>query len=469
VLVALLAVLALAAPGLASAAGFKATFVSVGQGDATVFEGPCGELAVLDAPSSGVDAVLSILDRAGSRNLKWLGVSHYDADHLGGIVKLATKEGVQVNVAVDRGGGPRAKKGKGYTRYQSWLTSTGVDHLAPAIGDQMVLCEGTDPVVFEVVSVGSDGTAVNGLRVPDENDKGLCFKITYRRFSMASCGDSNGETVGKRRDLESPVAPLIGKVDVAKVNHHGSIHSSNPLYVETLAPSVAVVSVGKNSYGHPHPRVLRRWDAVGDVYQTALPNGSTLDGNVVVSTDGRASFVVTTKNSGVERQYALGDEGSGPLSESQTSTTEEDQMDIDIDEALNFAYGAAALLAALVGATIAIIASRLAWHRDSSGHRIEDPSTLAPALALLDDLRSYSGGTTEPPRPVSRGEVLDRWNEVRSSLIEISLAHEASEVRKAAEQVRRSFARVVRAHPPKEAEIEETEDLLRTLAELMRA
>lgn len=138
----------------------------------------------------------------------------------------------------------------------------------------------------------------------------MCLKVTYKDFDAATCGDISGTDAGSLSDVESTVGPAIGKVEFAKINHHGSPNSSNETYVDTLAPKAAVVSVGKNSFGHPNQEVLDRWDEHGDVYQTQDEDSNALvDGNVTVTTDGTSSFTVTTSASGLERTYAL-DEGA---------------------------------------------------------------------------------------------------------------------------------------------------------------
>lgn len=48
------------------------------------------------------------------------------------------------------------------------------------------------------------------------------------------------------------------EVDLLKVSHHGSNSASTAAFLDQAKPSCAVISVGKNSYGHPAPEVLRR-------------------------------------------------------------------------------------------------------------------------------------------------------------------------------------------------------------------
>jgi hypothetical protein len=69
--------------------------------------------------------------------------------------------------------------------------------------------------------------------------------------------------------MESRLAGTIGPVEVYRVHHHGSSHSSNACFVQVLEPLVSVVSSGKNNYGHPDPEVYARLLQYGDVRITA--------------------------------------------------------------------------------------------------------------------------------------------------------------------------------------------------------
>jgi beta-lactamase superfamily II metal-dependent hydrolase len=311
----------LAASTAAAAGKLTVRFVAVGEGDATVFQGPCSEIGVLDVPRGRAPRVLEALDTLGSRKLRWIMVSHYDADHLGGVVSLATAPDVRVANIYDRG--PRGGEVKGlYRTYVDWLKQSDQSHHDVHIGETLSLCEGKAQVTFEVVSVGLNGTAAGGVRVSSENDKGICLKITYILFKMAACGDVNGVKTRGRADVESAVAPEIGRVDLAKVDHHGGRYSSNRTFVDTLAPSAAVISVGKNPlrWGHPNPAVVRRWDAVGDVFQTGTSDGRLFDGDVIATTDGTTSIRIRTTHSGVAEGFPLVARAALPIKETATAS-----------------------------------------------------------------------------------------------------------------------------------------------------
>ena len=69
--------------------------------------------------------------------------------------------------------------------------------------------------------------------------------------------------IGEPTELALEKAGVLRKTIVLKVPHHGSKYSSSLLFLETLKPKIAVISVGaKNSYGHPNSDTLMRLDEV---------------------------------------------------------------------------------------------------------------------------------------------------------------------------------------------------------------
>ena len=283
-------------------------FIAVRQGDAALYQGPCGEVGLIDANRFRSIEVLAAMDSLGGRDLAWVSSSHYDADHLGAIVDVVTAPGVTVGAAYDRGGDRNVKDTDTYRDYYDWVTTAGIRQSVD-IGDTFSLCEGPQQVTFTVLSAGTDGTAINGLAVTEENDRGLCLRVDYLDFDLVTCGDINGTNDGSRTDVESPVGVVVGDVEVVKVNHHGSDYSSNQTFVSALSAEVSVISVGKNSFGHPAASVVARWETIGDVYVTqSSEDNALIDGTITIATDGISGLTVTTETSGTAIEYPLDEE-----------------------------------------------------------------------------------------------------------------------------------------------------------------
>lgn len=52
----------------------------------------------------------------------------------------------------------------------------------------------------------------------------------------------------------------IENIDIIKFSHHGSKNSSSENFLRKLNPKLGIISVGKNSYGHPSKELSQRID-----------------------------------------------------------------------------------------------------------------------------------------------------------------------------------------------------------------
>ncbi|MFH1840983.1 MAG: hypothetical protein ABH807_02405 [Candidatus Shapirobacteria bacterium] len=88
----------------------------------------------------------------------------------------------------------------------------------------------------------------------DENQNALVFQFRSGNFKALFTGDID-LVVEKKLAWED--------VDVLKVAHHGSKYATGEEFLRQTRPEIAVISVGKNSYGHPTAETLARLAAAG--------------------------------------------------------------------------------------------------------------------------------------------------------------------------------------------------------------
>jgi competence protein ComEC len=159
-------------------------------------------------------------------------ITHWDTDHSGGLKSLM--DGYQVE--------------KLYSgTYPSEPSVQKIYTTNLAINDVLRYGEMT----FEVLN-------------PDEgwgndNDNSVVGIWSYRGYKILLTGDATGQVEQKlvwRGRLKE-------KVDILKVAHHGSAEATSAELVAAINPSEAVVSVGKNSFGHPTKLVLDRLSLAG--------------------------------------------------------------------------------------------------------------------------------------------------------------------------------------------------------------
>ncbi|MGC2818572.1 MAG: hypothetical protein WA198_02740, partial [Candidatus Sulfotelmatobacter sp.] len=123
----------------------------------------------------------------------------------------------------------------------------------------------------------------------------MVMHVSYGGTSVLLEGDAE-------KAVERRIASLHPEhADLLKVGHHGSSTSTTPEILQSVKPSLAVISCGfRTSFGFPRPDVLTRLAAAGiHVYRTDLDGAVTfyLDGHSVT-----ASLPAQT-NQRVENQY----------------------------------------------------------------------------------------------------------------------------------------------------------------------
>lgn len=327
-------------PGLPTHAdgALHVVFFDVGQADAMLLMYRGKSLlidagAARDEPRSGVQRIPPRLDALlGTRRLDYFMVSHFHQDHLGqpgrqrnnreptGIYGLVERAGVSIGTILDRGfwaAGAKQATHRNYERaVEGWLASGAVGaRRVLRAGDVIDMGEG---LRIEVVAASTNGIFDRLLALypqifagypPSENDYSIALKITLGEFEMFTAGDLTGKTALRRfgsrtesyNDIESYIAGRVGAVEVYRVDHHGSGHSTNACFAQVLHPQVSVFSTGHNTYGHPDLEVHRRLKRYGDVYITGGADARVRaaveadivgdDVELVVAPDGRHLWV----------------------------------------------------------------------------------------------------------------------------------------------------------------------------------
>ena len=278
-------------------------FMDVGQGDGAVLIAPGGQVVLFDdGLLNNCDKPVGYLRALGIDHIDYHIASHYHSDHIGCAGEILGRFPL-TTAAIDRGGSYPS------STYALYADTVKDKRRTGQAGQRIVLGAGsTKPVTIEIVAL--DG---NGLSTSNENDLSLVAVVHYGKFDAVMGGDLSGFKAQDYLDIESSVAPKVGQVEVYKVNHHCSAYSTNDTWLETIKPRVGIISVGrKNRYGHPAPDCLERLHDKGVVtYWTESgagaepePDRDFVAGNIVVTTDGEATFTVTSDDAD-PRTYSL--------------------------------------------------------------------------------------------------------------------------------------------------------------------
>ena len=265
------------------AAPLRIEVLRAGQGDAQVITAPNGTTMVIDGSIEPV-GVQTLRPRFESPP-DYVVVSHYDADHLGGIYALLagpdlepnTSDDLEPNIALLDHGDNHSCSSQlcaNYLTLRDRLESLGK---AKTLGAGDLFSLGTGVTATCVLVNGRIAERPRQL-TSHENENSVGMYIEFLGFSYLTAGDVTGGPIpgcnaaiaGDFVDVETPIARLTGRLDLLKVAHHGSC-TATPLTFSALAqPQVGIISMGQNNaFCHPADRVTKNLSHLGtDLYLT---------------------------------------------------------------------------------------------------------------------------------------------------------------------------------------------------------
>lgn len=225
------------AAGNSDDAPFSATMLDVGQGLSILIQADGHNMLYDGGDRAHSSYVLAYLNEHKIYDLDYIVASHYDEDHIAGLVGALKRLDVGTVICPDY-----QADSKIYQSFINRMDESEAEAEHPDAGTEYMLGDA------KVEIIRDDPSA------EDENNRSIVVKVSYGSFSMLLTGDSEQEAEDEMIDSGMDL-----HVDLYVAGHHGSSSSSSQEFLSAVKPYYAWISCELgNSYGHPHKETMER-------------------------------------------------------------------------------------------------------------------------------------------------------------------------------------------------------------------
>lgn len=215
-------------------------FFDVGQGDSEMIVFPGNVKMIIDGgvPNGRLLDDLARILPLKDRYIDLVLMTHPQLDHFGGFIDLLKNYEIGVFIGNGRKGTASA-----YGELEKVIQEENIRYIQFKEGDAIKYEDST-------ISILSPNDF--DLKSKELNDTTLVTMLAHGNFKALYTGDIGinvEDGLVKKYDLSA---------QVLKVGHHGSKFSSGKNFLDAVKSSVAVIEVGKNTYGHPTKQAMDR-------------------------------------------------------------------------------------------------------------------------------------------------------------------------------------------------------------------
>ena len=235
----------------------KIYFVDVGQGDCSLIQTSTNKNILIDGGGSASDdfdvgkkiLIPYLLDRK-IPNIDYVIISHFDTDHVGGL--LTVMEELKVDTAVIS---KQQEKCPNLDRFKEIVKEKNIKVILVEKGDILKIDK---DLYFDILWPNNSNPVTENVL----NNNSIVCKLHYRNFSMLFTGDI--EEIAEKQILREYSNNLqVLNSTILKVAHHGSKTSSTQELLDVVKPKVAIIGVGvNNKFGHPSDDVIKKLENI---------------------------------------------------------------------------------------------------------------------------------------------------------------------------------------------------------------
>ena len=242
----------------------KVHFLDVGQGLSILVQSD-GQTMIYDGGDKSTSSfVVSYLQKQNVTTIDYLISSHYDSDHMAGLIGCLNAFDVKNVISSDY-----EHDSKLYQSFIQTVADKGLPMQHPAVGTEFSFGSGS----FQILAPAT-------IDPNDSNKNSVAIKLTNGNNSFIFTGDA--ESTSEKAMCESGIDLSC---DVLVPGHHGSATATSWDFLQATVPEYAVISCGKdNQYGHPDTDVMDKLESMDiQVYRTdkqgtivAVSDGTTI-------------------------------------------------------------------------------------------------------------------------------------------------------------------------------------------------
>lgn len=216
-------------------------FIDVGQG-LSILAKSSDDVMVYDGGDRRHSSnMVSYLKKQGITDIDYLISSHYDVDHVAGLVGCLNV--FEIGIVI----GPDYEKDTKI--YQTFVESVAENDLIiehPEVGATYEFGDGSFTVLSPSVITNND------------NDNSVAIKLIDGDNSFIFTGDAESAS-----EIDMMDSGIDLSCNVLCLGHHGSASSTSYDFLGTTVPEYAVISCGQdNKYGHPHKDTMDKLEAM---------------------------------------------------------------------------------------------------------------------------------------------------------------------------------------------------------------